>query len=60
MTDYEITAAMIMYGGSFAAQLGRLFRLADPENQQKLKAAFPEYFIQYHDLALTRLQQRRA
>jgi hypothetical protein len=59
MTDYDITDAMIIYGGSFVQALGRLFRLADPENQRKLKTAFPDYFVEYHQLAMTK-QPRRA
>src|SRR6185295_17117448 len=42
MTDWDITAAMIGYGGSFVAGLGKLFRQADAINQAKLKATFPE------------------
>jgi hypothetical protein len=58
MTDYEITDAMILYGGSFVQALGRLFRLADSENQRKLKTAFPDYFIEYHQLAMTKPSRR--
>ncbi len=49
--DYEITEAMIRFGGSFVAQLGRLFRLADYDNQSRLRAAFPEYWREYRELA---------
>jgi len=55
--DYAITEAMITYGGSFNAGLGRLFRVADDVNQAKLKAAFPEYWITYRELAM--LKQAR-
>lgn len=51
MSDYEITEAMIVYGGSFVSQLGTLFRYADVYNAAKLKAAFPEYWTKYQELA---------
>jgi hypothetical protein len=50
-TDYAITAAMITYGGSFVQGLGQLFRQADAANKARLKAAFPEYWAKYRDLA---------
>lgn len=51
MTDHEITEAMIKFGGGFVSRLGQLFRLADSDNQARLKAAFPEYFLEYAKLA---------
>lgn len=51
MTDYEITDAMIVYGGGFVRGLAHLFTLADPQNQERLKNAFPDYWQQYADLA---------
>lgn len=57
-TEYEITDAMITYGGGFVSGLGRLFRAADVVNQAKLKAAFPEYWEQYREMAALRLQER--
>lgn len=50
-TAYDITEAMIRYGGGFVSGLGRLYRQADASNQAKLVAAFPEYFAEYRDLA---------
>jgi hypothetical protein len=58
MTDYEITDAMITYGGNFVAQLGKAFRAGDVVNQAKLKAAFPDYWREYATLA--ELKQRSA
>jgi len=52
-TDYEITEAMLIYGGRFVSALGALFRCADSENQQILKAAFPHYWVEYRELYLT-------
>lgn len=57
MSTYEITEAMIIYGGGFVAGLGRLIRQADADNQQRLIAAFPEYWENYTELA--RLRQER-
>lgn len=54
ITDHEITTAMISFGGSFAAALGKLFQLGDPQNQARLKAAFPEYWKDYADLVTRR------
>jgi hypothetical protein len=58
MTDYEITAAMITYGGNFVAQLGKAFRAADDQNRAKLKAAFSEEWTRYAELV--ELKQRSA
>ena len=57
--DYAITEAMITYGGSFIASLGRLFRLADDVNQARLKVAFPGYWREYRAIA-AQTQARRA
>lgn len=50
-TEWEITEAMIVYGGGFVQSLGRLVRQADVDNKRRLVAAFPEYFKQYKELA---------
>jgi len=50
-SEWEITEAMIAFGGSFVMQLGRLIRLADADNKRRLVAAFPEYIQQYDELA---------
>lgn len=50
-TEFEITEAMIIYGGSFVQSLGRLVRQADEDNKRRLVAAFPEYFEKYRELA---------
>ncbi len=51
MSDYDVTEAMIQYGGGFVQGLGRLFRQADRGNQIKLRDAFPGYFAKYRELA---------
>jgi hypothetical protein len=53
-TNYEITDAMMTYGGAFVAGLGLLYRKADGSNQLRLKAAFPEYWREYREIALKR------
>lgn len=58
--DYDVTEAMIVYGGGFVSGLGHLFRQADPVNQRKLKAAFPEYWNTYREIAATAAQKRDA
>jgi hypothetical protein len=58
MTDYDISNAMIAYGGSFVQQLGKLFRLADDDNQARIKAAWPEYWKNYEELARRRQTER--
>ena len=49
--QWHVTEAMICYGGGFVQGLGRLFRQADANNQERLLRAFPEYFAEYTVLA---------
>ena len=51
MSDYEITNTMIALGGSFVSKLGQLYQFGDRENQARIKAAWPELFEQYAELA---------
>jgi hypothetical protein len=52
MTDYyDITEAMLTYGGAFVRALAAAYRVADIANQRRLKDAFPEYWAEYRDLA---------
>lgn len=51
MNDYQITEAMIVYGGGFVHKLGWLFRAGDEINRRRLKKAFPAYWQQYAALA---------
>lgn len=60
ITDDDITDAMITYGGSFVVALGWAFRRADIVNRARLKAAFPEYWAEYRELAERKRQQRSA
>jgi len=58
MTDFQITECMITSGGSFVVALGKLFRIADPDNRDKLKATFAGYFANY--AALAEIAENRA
>jgi len=49
--DWNTVEAMICYGGGFVAALGQLYRRADPQNQARLKGAFPEYWRSYTEIA---------
>lgn len=51
MTDWEVTEAMIRYGGNFVQNLARLIRAADADNKRRLVEAFPEYLAEYRELA---------
>lgn len=56
-TDFDITATMIVLGGSFVSGLGRLWRQADQDNRATLKAAFPHYWVKYRELARLKAEQ---
>jgi len=49
--DFEIVDAMAQFGGSFAQAIAVAARRADPMNLSALKAAFPELWNQYAELA---------
>jgi hypothetical protein len=51
MTEHEIVAAMDAFGGSFARALAAAWRMADPDNQRRLKEAFPDLWAEYAELA---------
>ncbi len=55
--DFETTAAMIRYGGSFVAGLGDLWRHADAQNKARLKHAFGDYFDRYAQMAALKRAQ---
>lgn len=56
-SDYQITEAMLKYGGSFVAGLGTLYRQADDVNRAKLKAAFENYWEEYRRFCLHGTEQ---
>jgi len=49
--DEETLDAMQIYGGAFVVLLGRLYRVADADNQQTLRHAFADYFHEYARIA---------
>jgi hypothetical protein len=57
--DFAVAEAMLTYGGSFVRALGELCHKADPYNLARLKAAFPEYWVEYTELVLL-VQSREA
>ncbi len=54
VTNFDIVNAMHDFGGSFVQALAVAFERADADNFTKLKAAFPEYWAQYADMAVLR------
>lgn len=50
MEVYETGWAMRKYGGTFVRSLGITLGHADPGNAAKLKAAFPELWLEYHGI----------
>lgn len=49
--DYEVIHAMSKWGGHFAQALAEAARLADEGNLQRIKDAWPEYWIEYASMA---------
>ena len=49
MNDEELKVAenMVKYGGSFVAALGEAIYHADPNNLERIKITWPEYYEQY-------------
>jgi hypothetical protein len=47
ITDSKIVEAMSEYGGSFAKALAEAWRRADPDNRQRIKNTWPEYWARY-------------
>ena len=46
--EYHIIShTMVLLGGGFVTQLGKLLLKADRDNREKLASAFPEYFEKY-------------
>jgi len=58
--DHDVVVTMATYGGSFIKKLAALFFVADPDNQRRLKEAFPEYWEQYSEMAELVLAKRKA
>ncbi len=45
--DFRIIEAMSKYGGSYAKSIANAAKLADDNNYNKLKQAFPELWERY-------------
>jgi hypothetical protein len=54
MTSIEIgiIEAMRKRGGSFVKALAETYVLADPDNRERIKEAFPEYWMHYLHMTL--------
>lgn len=52
--DYQVISAMALYGGSFVQALAALCDRADAENLDRIKAAFPEIWAEYVEIARSR------
>lgn len=60
ISEYDVANAMVRYGGGFAEGLGRLYFSADDNNRAKIKAAWPELWAEYRDLARLHLERKHA
>ena len=49
--DHIVIETMMRYGGSFAKSLAYAARFADPENLEKIKKTWPEYWQKYSEMA---------
>lgn len=56
----DVLNAMWQYGGGFVRALSEAWRLADHENDAKLRAAFGHYWDQYAAMAAQDLERRGA
>lgn len=54
MTEHDriVVETMKRYGGSFVQALAEAWSRADSENVRRLKAAFPEYWKRYSEMAI--------
>lgn len=49
--DWDVVRTMERFGGSFVWTLAQLCHLADSDNLARIKAAWPEYWAEYAELA---------
>ena len=49
--DHDILSAMIAHGGGFVRRLAEAGLIADDENLEKIKGAWPEYWKTYQAIA---------
>ena len=48
--DRQVFEAMILRGGSFVSKLGEAGLKADPNNVERIKKEFPEYWRIYEEI----------
>jgi len=60
MTDHDLDVlrAMEMLGGGFVQAIAKAFYRADSVNYERLKAAFPDIWVKYADLAAVAAKRR--
>lgn len=58
VSDRKIIDMMERYGGGFATNLARAWRLADSDNSARLAKAFPELWDQYRFMALQEMKRQ--
>lgn len=56
-TDYAVIRTMEMFGGGFVQTLAQLCHRADPDNLARIKAAWPEYWAEYAEVAKGRFER---
>lgn len=49
--DWDVVQMMERYGGSFVRKLAELTHLADPDNYERIKATWPDYWETYAQMA---------
>lgn len=56
--DFDVASSMIAYGGSLVSALGHLWLIGDPDNRERIKKAWPEYWQKYQQIAAMDIEQR--
>jgi hypothetical protein len=49
--DYAVISAMLIFGGSFAEAMAKAWQRGDAVNRARVKAAFPDLFTKYAEMA---------
>lgn len=52
--DFTHAANMMEEGGTFAASIAKAYYFADDNNRARLKAAFPDLFVWFFNIYLTK------
>jgi hypothetical protein len=56
---FAIGQAMVTYGGSFHKNLGKALQMADKNNQEKIKNAWPEDWGRFRVMAIKMYSRER-